>query len=176
MHESSLGNEQLSRLFLVCPTDNIEQVVRKNFEGEAFFYTALGVHFEFDRQTESDLWEIIVEKSIDQVVFVSSIENVFYEDAFGNARKRNYQIDAVLTKARMKISKPTSIAPNIHLLVAVHLASQKSRLLSTEYLGHQLTNRDIPVDICVYQPRTESFHSLGEIDEKGHLLDGISSN
>ena len=118
-------NESINRLFLVCPTDGMEPLIRKEFEGEAFFYTALGACFEFDIQTENSLWEMILDNDIRQIVFLSSTSNVFYQDAFSKQQKRDYPIDVALAKTRKSIFHHKSFTPNVHLLAANHLKSQK---------------------------------------------------
>ncbi len=170
------GRESISRLFLVCPTDGMEQHIRKEFKGEAFFYTALGLYMDFDAESENELWQLIVEKNIDQVVFVSSFSNVFYNDSFDKKRRRNYPVDIALDITRKKDIKHPSFAPNIYLLAAKHLENQKHRLLSTDYLGYHLTQNKIPVVAYVYQPKSEFFCSISEIEKRGFWLDKISAN
>lgn len=161
---------------MVCPTDGMEQLIRKKFEGEAFFYTALGLYFEFEIQSENDLWQLIVNNSVKQVVFVSSIKNVFYSDAFARNRKQCYSIDEALDKTLKSNIKHPSFVPNIHLLAAKHLENQKQRLLSTGYLGYQIVQAGIPVEAYVYKPQTKSFCSLNEVNARGSLLNDFCAN
>ncbi len=181
MHNNSLGRKTLSKtLFLVCPTDNMEQLILNNFKGEAFFYTALGVYFEFDFRTESRLWELICENGINQIIFVSTIHNIFYQHAYARKGKHNFPIDKVLAETKKKISKnliqPEAFGSNFHLLAAKHLRNQKKRLLSSPYLGEHLKKEKIPVKAYVYEAHEKIFYHLREIEQRGYLLNSISNN
>jgi len=180
MHDQSMEKNLVKRLFLVCPTDSMELIIRNKFMGEPFFVTALGAYFEFDLQEQLDLWDLICENRITQIVFVSSIDNLFYWRTFEKHRKHHYPIDKALARTWKKISEnrlePGVFFPNVHLLAARHLANQKKRLLSTDYIGGHLSKENVAVKAYVYHPQEEVFYSLAEIEERGCLLNSISCN
>lgn len=167
-------------LFFACPTDNLELLLRKRCKGEVFFCTALGVHFEFDSEMQHGIWELICENAVDQVIFLSAVNNVFYKQAFEKRRKCSYPVNESLAKTRKKVCghsvRSGVFFPNIHSLVAGHLTEQIEHLLSTEYLGARLMTEQIAVEACVYDPQNEMYHSLEEIEQKGELLSNISCN
>ena len=180
MPKNSLKSTSIRSLFLICPTDNLEQDISNDFAGEAFFCTALGGYFEFDLETQSNIWDLICEKGINQIVFVSGINNVFFKHAFEKNVKHDFRVDEALSKTKKKIFKhliyPEVFSSNFHLLAAHHLANQKNRLLSTSYLGGYLKREEILVKAYVYQPEDNFFYPLNKIEEKGYLLSGISYN
>jgi len=180
MLNKSLGEKSVKRLFLICPTDNIEQLICNNFTGEAFFYTALGGYFEFDFNTQSNLWDLICKKNINQIVFVSAINNVFYKHAFEKNVKHNYPVDEALSETKKKVFKylmhPEVFSSNFHLLAARHLINQKKRLLATRYLGNHLKREKVSAKAYVYQPEDNFFYSPREIEEKGYLINSLSYN
>ena len=180
MPKNSLKSTSNRSLFLICPTDNLEQDISNDFPGEAFFCTALGGYFEFDLETQSNIWDLICEKGINQIVFVCGINNVFFKHAFEEKVRHNYRVDEALSKTKKKIFKhlmyPGVFSSNFHLLAAHHLANQKKRILATLYLGNQLKREKIFVKAYVYQPEGHFFYPLNEIEEKGYLMQRISYN
>ena len=170
----------VNRLFFVCPTDHLEVPIRKQFMGEAFFCSALGVHFEFDIQMQFDLWDLIGENAIEQVIFVSAITNVFYKEAFENPESSGFSIIESLAQTRKKDSNHMKdlqhFFPNLHALAASHLAEQKERLLSSNYLGNLLASEHVAVGAYVYEPRKEAYYHLEEVKKKGEVLSNISFN
>jgi len=180
MPNNYLRTDPINRLFLICPTDCIEQPIHQYFDGNGYFYTALGAYFEFDFKVQSTLWELICDRNIKEVIFVTAINNLLYQDVFDRNEKHNYPVDQALEIARNEITNHTkphkAYYSNYHLLVAHHLKKQKHRLLSTHYLGNRLRDNNIDIDVYVYQPNKEKFCSHREIEETGYLLNSISYN
>lgn len=173
-------NISTKTLFLICPTDRIELLILQKIRSKAFFYTALGVDFEFDLDTQCDLRELIVKNRIKRIVFLSAINNVFYRKAFEQRGPYHYPVSRTLARIRKEIypqrMPPGVFLPNFYGLAARHLAIQKKRLLSTKYLGYHLVEQEIAIEIYFYEPRAEVFYNLEEIEKKGQWLDNISFN
>jgi len=168
-------------LFLVCPTDNLELPVRKAFDGDIYFHTALGVHFEFEMNMQLELWQFIEEHNIDRVSFITSIQNVFYRRGPDHQEKqRNQSLGQVLDRLRETIFEAEVSAvswfPYIQRIALKHLENEQRRLLSTEYLGSQLINANIDVNAYLFRPQKEIFHSLEEMNQQAHLLSYASLN
>lgn len=148
-------------LFLICPTDSMEKSILTHFSGVGYFYTALGVYFEYDFTMQSELWELICEHRIEEVVFVTAFNNVFFVDVSNKNVKHSYPVDEALAEAKSRISKhliqPEVFSSNYHLLVANHLKHQKRRLLSTNYLGSRLKKEKIMVNAYAYHPEKINF-------------------
>ena len=170
----------MRNLYLVCPTDNLEMPIRNEFGGTAFFYTALGVYFEFDVPTQYDLWELIERQHIERLLFISSVQSDFYKRAFDVQRQNVYPVDRELAKIRRGIFEPGILPgyglPDYTLLASEHLATQKERVLSTEYLGYQLISHTIEVKAYLFLPQYTVFRSLEEMEWKTSLIHNISLN
>lgn len=169
-----------TRLFLVCPTDSLEVLIRKKFMGDAFFCTALGVYFKFDHQLQNDLWDLIKDNGIEEVILVSSVDNVFYRQAFNKRHKYNYPVNKVLSRMEEgqsgQLNCSGAFFSNLYSLVSNHLTDQKERLLSTDHLGSNLTYENIAVKAYAYQPFEEVYYTPHEIQRRGSLLNGVSCN
>ena len=176
----SRENTAKNSLFLVCPMDRMEPLIRDKFSGEAFFCSALGVYFEYDIQTQFSLWDLIRENRIDRVIFATSVNNVFYRQAFKKIATTTYPINETLADTRKQLAdhlmSSDVLFPNFHLLAAQHMANQKERLLTTQYLGAKLTKGNVEVKAYVYQPQEGVFYNLGEVEKRGHLLSKVSCN
>ncbi len=173
-------NNLAKRLFLICPTDGIEAPIRNNFIGSVYFYSALGAYFNFDAQTQNSIWQLINDKMIDQVVMVTAITNVFYQQTFSKDQFTNYPINRVLSKMNNTIDDGAmsmeAIFPNYHLLAAKYMKDQKKRLLSTSFLGNCLEKKNIPFYAYIFHPSDKVFSSLDETEKRGYLLNGILCN
>ena len=66
------------KLFLICPTDFIEQPIKEKINSDCFFYTALGLNFHWDIDTVKEILCLVKQYSIDDIVFVSDFRNRFY--------------------------------------------------------------------------------------------------
>ena len=70
-------------LFLLCPTDCLESVIRNRFSKESYFYTSLGNSFVYDIKTLDSIKELVHEHTIDRIYFVLSDDNQIILDALG---------------------------------------------------------------------------------------------
>ncbi len=180
MLNKSLNKESINRLFLICPTDNMEKPILNHFNGSSYFYTALGAYLEFDYESQSKLWDLVYELEIEKIVFVTSINNVFCRQVFNSMQNRNYPVDIVLAETKKEISKhliqPEVFFSNIHLLIAKHLKNQKERLLATSILGNHLKEQNIFVEAYAYHPEKWTFSNCYEVEKIGNFLSEFSCN
>jgi len=169
-----------NRLFLTCPTDGMEQPILKEFKGESFFYTALGVYLELDFKAQSSLWNLIYENDINQIVFVSSVDNIFYKNLLEERGKHNSPVDRILYHTQRRIfyqfTPLEAFSSHYYLLAASYLKDQVKRLLSTDYLGAHLIKEQIAVEAFVYHPEDKVFYDHHDIEEKRYLLNTFSYN
>lgn len=168
------------RLFFICPTDCIETKIRGEFSGKVFFCSALGLYFKLDFQMQKNLKDLISENCIDQVIFVSDLNNTFYKQTLDETKKLRYTTNGLLSKSREKEPyQPIAqnvFFPNLHSLAANHVQEQKKRLLSSDFLGKYLISENIEVKGYIYQSSKDDYFSLEEIENLGHLFNSIASN
>lgn len=169
-----------NKLYLICPTDSIETVIYESFAGEPFFYTALGAYFQLDLQSQFKLVDLVKSKKIEQIVLISSINNVFFKYVFGNKNKLDFPILKSLSQIKKKafpgIEYPEVFASNFHLLAVKHLMHQKNRLINSSFFGRYLKNEKIIVQALVYQPNEKAFYDLKETERLGILMESIAYN
>ncbi len=174
-----IDNENKSSLYLVCPLDYLEYSIKTSFNGDAYFCTALGVYFEFDLDTQFNLWNIIHENNIGQVVLVTSLNNPLYKKAFENEVECSDHLAKSLYKTCMKIGSNRLMNlfhQNLYLLVYWHLKKQMTRLMRTEYLGKKIKSNGMLLKAFIRQPKQNRFCDLEEMAWKGHLFNNISYN
>ena len=154
MPSPSLGISYGSTLCLICPMDCMEQIILRHVEGEVFFYTALGVYFEFGHAEQRRLGELISKHDINQIAFISSIDSTFYKSALCWQVQHRYPVEKSLAQARREISnhpkRQPAFSSNICLLAAEHLTEQKKRLRTSHFLGNRIKQEDIGVEAYVY--------------------------
>lgn len=73
-----------NRLYMICPTDNIEPVIRNRFDGHKCFYTSLGNSFCLDPETLEEIASIIVKADVTEITMVLSDDNCIIGDALNN--------------------------------------------------------------------------------------------
>ena len=70
-------------LFLLCPTDCLEFIINKEFEGKNYFYSSLGNTSTFDSITLEAIKGLIDKHHIREIYFVLSMRNKIVSDAMG---------------------------------------------------------------------------------------------
>ena len=68
-------------LFLICPTDCLEQVINRQFNNENYFYTSLGNSFLYDEKTINSICNTIKKHKINDICFVLSVDNKIVQEA-----------------------------------------------------------------------------------------------
>lgn len=75
-------------LFLICPTDHLEPIIRNRFKGRHYFLTSLGNTMHFDKGTVGQVAALIEKKSINEITFVLSEDNEIVLDGL---RKQQFK-------------------------------------------------------------------------------------
>lgn len=73
-------------LYIICPTDHLEPIVRKWFKGQKYFYTSLGIANNLDSQTSKQIVNTIQKNNINQVSIILSENNRIILDAINNQK------------------------------------------------------------------------------------------
>ncbi|CAL2060914.1 conserved hypothetical protein [Tenacibaculum sp. 190524A05c] len=71
-------------LYFVCPTDAMECIINHSSNSENYFYTSLGNAIQLNDKVIDSLKDLIVNKSISEVLIVISNDNRIIQDAIGN--------------------------------------------------------------------------------------------
>ena len=168
-------------LFLVCPTDFMEPALRKNCQGQAFFYTALGACFDWNLSTQKNLIGLIKRRNIGQIVLVTKMDNRFFRDkvkvkynlAHFPVEKALQSIEDSLPEHFHHWDKPL---PQLSVLALHYLNAQKRRLLDSEPIGQLIQRKQISIEIQIYDAKKRSFLNMEKLEGKIHLFDSISVN
>ncbi len=167
-------------LFLICPTDHIEDVLRQACSTEAFFYTALGANFRWDIDTQQNLISIIKNQNITQVIFITKNTNLFYREVlepetepFFNVTETLLQLDKTLPDYFLDQSHPIL---RIMLLASRHLQKQQKYLLETPILGKTLKHNKVITKTFVYHPSSHFFYPPKIVENKVLLYGKLSLN
>ena len=91
------------RLFMICPTDYIESIIRGKFDGQKYFYSSLGNSFTVDGSCAGELIKVIESRQIQEITFVLSENNKIILDA--TQRQRYIDITGLRTNYRRIISQ-----------------------------------------------------------------------
>ena len=72
------------RLYLICPTDDLEFIIKKRFRGAPYFYTSLGNLISLDERTLGQIAQLVERNSIKEITFVLSTDNNILLDALND--------------------------------------------------------------------------------------------
>ena len=73
-------------LYMICPTDHLEPLVRKRFTGQKFFYTSLGNSLTIDENTLAHIAITINKHNINKITLILSEENSIVLGAINNQK------------------------------------------------------------------------------------------
>lgn len=76
-------------LFLICPTDGLEYIIKNTFGYGNYFYNSLGNSFICDKATVSYLAKMVETHDIKAIYFVLSSNNKIVSDALGHQNFSN---------------------------------------------------------------------------------------
>ncbi len=167
-------------LFLICPTDYMENILNSTYREKAFFYTALGADFSWDNSTQLKLIELIESQNVTQIVFVVKSTNRFYQKTNALENVSKFRINDTLLG--IEESLPNCFLNQSHpmlktmLLASRHLQQQQQQILETAVLGNFLIHRKIDIKSFVFNPDTTLFFTPEIIEKKVLLYGTLSSN
>ncbi len=157
-------------LFLICPTDHIENVLSQTCSTKSFFYTALGASFNWDVPTQQNLTILIKKQKITQAVFITKHTNLFYKEALESDCESLFQVsDALLALDK---TLPDYFLKQSHpilrrmLLASRHLQNQQRHILETSILGKTLKTHKVITQSFVYHSDNEVFYPPRTIEER----------
>jgi len=170
-----------NRLFLVCPSGFMEPYIRKKFKGDSYFYTGIGIFFNWDNATQRDLIGLLKRKGIAEIHFVANIDNPTYNGCLPNSMlplwpPEKSQIAPSTTNQKTEIKESLSTKGKTQLLLANHLARQIIRLKESSCLGKHIGEEAIQVSAFIYDSSDDSVLNTYEIDLQSMLLQGFCSN
>jgi len=168
-------------LFLICPTDAMEPLLAKRFKGQAFFYTALGAYFEWDLSTQENLISLIKRRNIKQIVVLTKMTNTFFVEKLKvKYNLANYSVEKSLQFIEDALPKHwgywDKTLSRQRLFATTYIEEQKSRLLSTPYLGTLMKERKIPVTSFLYDGDEGRFLKTESMKQQIQLFESISIN
>lgn len=175
-----LGNTK-NRLFLVCPSGFMEHPVRKTFGGNSYFYTAMGVFFEWDEATQHDLTSFLQRRNISEIHFVGNMDNPLYSGFLHDSiiplrLPWERQLARGYTDLKTEIEGQPGAKMKTRLLLADHLARQILRLSESSILGGHIGKEGIRIGALVYDPSDDSFLGAAEVHRRAMVLQGICYN
>lgn len=177
---SLLELESRNCLFLVCPTDNIENVLNKIDCGKTFFYTSLGASFSWDTPTQRNIINVIKNQNIDRLIFVTKSDNQFYKDTDYSFCGAALAINQALARLEKKL--PNYLLQDSHPLLRImliasrHLLKQRKQIIETSLLGNMIKQQGIVTKSYVYHPENKEFYTSSSIENKVLLYGKLSLN
>ncbi len=148
-------------LFLLCPTDGLEPIIKNRFNHENYFYTSLGNSFIYDSKTIACIKEIINTHNIKAIYFVLSADNQIILDALGNQDfsdirgLKNFYKEITVQKEHVE---ETLYTGNLQFSVLSYHLNKKIKKLELELYG--LRNHSIKIRAKVYNRQEDLFLTI----------------
>jgi len=168
-------------LFLICPTDGMEPILANRFNGQAFFYAALGACFEWDIATQQSLAKLIKKRNIKHITLLMKVTNTFFIDKVKvKYNLANYAVEKTLQFIEDKIPEHLKhwdkSIPKQEILATAYLEHQKHRLQKTMQLGKLIDSKKIKVTSLLYSEIGLKFIKTNILKQKIELCEAISIN
>jgi len=159
----------------------MEPPVRKAFGGNSYFYTAVGVFFEWDEATQNSISGFLQRRNISEIYFVGNIDNPLYSGIMHDSTillRQPWQRQLAQGYANLKMSTKGQLGAKIEtqLLLATHLKCQIHRLRESTILGRYIGKEDIRMSAFIYDPADASFINEAEVRRRAKVLQGICVN
>lgn len=170
-----------NRLFLVCPSEFMEPQIRKRFKGNSYFYTSVGMFFNWDKTTQGDIIRVLQRRNISEIHFVGTIDNPYYNGFLHNSilpllQSEKNNLVPSNTNLKSKTTRSLSAKGKTQLLLANHLARQIIRLKESTYLGAYISKEVIRMSAHMYDSTQDNFLNAYEVNLQPILLQGICTN
>jgi len=148
-------------LFMICPTDFIEPIVRKNFDGQKYFYTSLGNTFNVGQNSVDDLIAVVQKHEIEEITFIISEKNKIILDAtqgqkFRNIRGLQHSYERINDKRNLSHQMWSSHEQ--HILFLSYYLSEKVNKLRKHLRANSLTM--LAVNAKIYSQKYNSFRGI----------------
>ena len=145
-------------LYFVCPSDNLELLIEKNFPQENYFLSSLGNSISFSSDFIEEVNALIESKGIEKITFVLSEDNKFIHDGIKN---QNFDNINDLRKLYKNISDHKRLTTKVYLeqntqkLITMYLLNQKINEMNLN-LSKWLSSK-VNVDAKIYSRNNNSF-------------------
>ena len=145
-------------LYFVCPSDNLEVLIEKNFPQENYFLSSLGNSISFSSDFIEEVNALIESKGIEKITFVLSEDNKFIHDGIKN---QNFDNINDLRKLYKNISDHKRLTTKVYLeqntqkLITMYLLNQKINEMNLN-LSKWLSSK-VNVDAKIYSRNNNSF-------------------
>lgn len=148
-------------LFLICPTDGLEPVIRNRFNGHSFFYTSLGNTLDMDEMALEQISELIEANDISTITLILSEDNRIVLDALDH--QRFYKISGLiesyqsLTEHKKRVQESWQTHDQ-HTMILSYYLNQKIKELQSG-LQSLLTNQP-EINGRLYSKSYRSFRDI----------------
>lgn len=149
------------RLFMICPTDNIESLIRQKFDGQKYFYTSLGNSFNIDKNELEELLNVVQKHDIEEITFIISENNKIIIDAtqrqkFADIRglKINYQ----KINEKRNLTKQMWSSHDQHVLFLSYYLKEKIHKFREHLCNHSMSS--LRVNGKIYSQAYNSFRRI----------------
>jgi hypothetical protein len=139
-------------LFLICPTDGLEPVIRQTFGQNNYFLTSLGCACHLDQETQTFLKNWITKKDIRRICIVLSEDNKIMLDALAGGTYPRLPKLKPLYKEVSDYWEKVFCNPNYHFSLFSFYLSQRISIVQQQF--QEFNN---PIGAKVYSRQEHDF-------------------
>tara|TARA_Y100000385_G_scaffold83502_1_gene85598 strand:+ start:1324 stop:1821 length:498 start_codon:yes stop_codon:yes gene_type:complete len=148
-------------LFIICPTDFIEHIIRQRFDGHKYFYTSLGNTFNIEKNNVNDLIKVVQKYAIEEITFILSEDNKIILDATQGQKfigirgfKNNYQ----KINEKRKMTHQMWLSHDHHTLFLSYFLIDKINKFREHLSNHAMPK--LKVSAKIYSKAYDSFRAI----------------
>jgi carbonic anhydrase len=154
-----------AKLFFICPGCQIENHIRKHFEGNLFFLTALGSVFDTSELSyASAMNELLVNEKISEIIVVNDSSCKFIRAVLNNEKGFDTEAEEVLqvlhSMFQIEIWMEEKMGRRAFKLAELNIKQQAQSLKETAYIGDKIERKEIGIRGVIYDRGKNSFSEI----------------
>jgi carbonic anhydrase len=154
-----------AKLFLICPDCHLENEIKRHFEGNLFFLTALGSVFNTSELSyASCINEFLVNENIYEIIIVNDCSCSFIQTVLNNGKGFDTAAEEVLKvlhlACHIEICAERKLSRKAFKLAELNIKQQAQSLKETAYIGNKIENRVIGLKGVIYEREKNIFAEI----------------
>ena len=148
-------------LFFICPTDALELVINNTYKEENYFFSSLANSIEFNKEVSETINALIETKSITEISFVLSKDNVLLLDALNRQHFKTIKsLHPLYTAVKSQKRKLSHLWKKEHIPIPImsyylHSKIEELQITIDLWIAHR-----IKINCKVYHHENDIFSTI----------------
>jgi carbonic anhydrase len=145
-----------TKLFLICPDCHLENIIKKHFEGELFFLTALGSVFNTSSaEYAAGITRFLAKENVREIIIVNDSSCRFIHSVLNNNEgyktKAEEVLEVIHSNCQIEILKEKKSGRSASKLAELNILQQADSLKETIFIGKKISKKNIVLRGMIYE-------------------------